>query len=495
MDGLPHELYRPEQVAALDRRAIDTCGVPGALLMERSGVAAYRVLRERWPDCRAPCVLCGGGNNGGDGLVLARLAREAGLVVDLGLAGDPQRLKGSAARAWQDLAGGAGKLDDVDPCAADLVVDALLGTGLDRDVEGRMADTIEAINAAGVPVLSIDIPSGLHADSGAVMGTAVRADLTVGFIGAKRGLYTGPGVERAGTVLLDDLDVPAAVYRDTDPSVRLWYLDQLGTLLPPRPASAHKGNAGHVLVVGGSPGFAGAARLAGEAALRAGAGLVSVATMPAQAGAIVSGCPGLMVHGAEDAADIAPLLDRADVVAIGPGLGRDDWGERMLEAVLSAPADRLLVDADGLNQLASVPRALPADSLITPHPGEAARLLATSVADVQADRFAAAAALHERHGAAVLLKGPGTIVTGDGVAMDIAGTVEPALAVGGSGDVLTGVAAGLRAQGIDRVTAACAATLALLSAGRLAAGHVGTRSVTPMDLLDALGPVLAGPHG
>jgi len=486
----PERLYTAAAVRELDRRAIEDEGIDGYALMTRAAGSAFRCLRLRWPAARRLAVYCGGGNNGGDGLVLARLAREAGLEVDLGLAGDPERLRGAAAQAWQDLVGGAVRLDEFDPAAADVVVDALLGTGLDRPVEGALAEAIEAVNGSGRPVLAIDIPSGLHADSGAILGSAIRADMTVGFIGAKCGLYTGPGIEQAGQIFLDDLDVPAAVYRDGDDAVALWHPRDLPGLLPARRATAHKGDAGHVLVIGGSPGYAGAARLAGEAASRAGAGLVSVATVPEHVGAIVSGCPGLMVHGVEDPAGLAPLLERADVVAIGPGLGRGGWGADLLDAVLAAREARVLIDADGLNQLAASPRALPADSLITPHPGEAARLLACTTAEIQADRFAAATALRERYGAAVLLKGAGTVIAGNEPSMGIAETAEPALAVGGSGDVLTGLAAGLWAQLGDVDRAACMGALALLAAAGEAARRVGARSVMPTDLADALGAVL-----
>lgn len=488
----PRQLYTAAQVRELDRRAIEDHGVDGYELMTRAAAAAFRGLRLRWPGARRLAVYCGGGNNGGDGIVLARLARDAGLEVELGLAGDPGRLRGAAGRAWADWDAQATGLAEPDPAAADVVVDALLGTGLDRPVEGAIADAIEAINAAGRPVLAIDIPSGLDADRGAVLGTAVGAELTVTFIGAKRGLYTGAGVDHAGTVLFDTLALPAAIHDDIGPAVSVSGIGAVAGLLPPRPAGAHKGDAGHVLVVGGGPGFVGAARLCGESALRAGAGLVTVASRPGHVAALVAGCPALMAHGVDTADELQPLLARADAVALGPGLGRTEWARALLQSVLDAAPERLLIDADGLNLLAGEERPPRPGALLTPHPGEAARLLDTTVAAVQADRFAAGRRLAERFEAATLLKGPGTIITAhDGGGTWLVPGAQPALAVGGAGDVLTGIAAGLRAQGASAEAAARCAAALLTAAGAHAARVVGMRSVLPTDLVAVLGPELA----
>lgn len=487
----PPSLYTAAQVRELDRRAIEDHAIDGYALMTRAAEAAFHCLRLRRPAARRLAVYCGGGNNGGDGLVIARLARAAGLEVEVALAQDPERLHGAAARAWQDWEGPATGLEELHPGDADVVVDALLGTGLDRPVEGTVARAIETINRAGRPVLAVDVPSGLDADRGAVLGAAIRAELTVTFIGAKRGLFTGAGVEHAGIVLLDDLDVPAAVHDESGPAVAFFGPERLSPLLPRRAPGAHKGDAGHVLVVGGGPGLAGAARMAGEAALRAGAGLVSVVTRPEHVAALIAGCPALMVHGVEDADSLAPLLERADVVALGPGLGRTPWSHALLRAVLASTPGRMVIDADGLNLLAEEARPLGGAALLTPHPGEAARLLGCTVNAVQQDRFSTCRELSDRFDATVLLKGPGTIVTaGDTGEIMLLPDVRPALAVGGSGDVLTGIVAGLRAQGCAVAEAACCAGVLLTEAARRAERTVGTPSVMPTDLLAVLGPVM-----
>lgn len=487
----PQSLYTAAQVRELDRRAIEDHGIDGYGLMTRAAEAAFRCLRLYRPAARRLAVYCGGGNNGGDGLVIACLARAAGFEVEVALAGNPERLHGAAARAWQDWEGPAAEPEKMHPGDADIVVDAMLGTGLDRPVEGAVARAIEAINRAGRPVLAVDVPSGLDADRGTVLGTAIRADLTVTFIGAKRGLFTGAGVEHAGTVLFDDLEVPHAIHEGIGPSVASFGPEMLPALLPVRAPDAHKGDAGHVLIVGGGPGFAGAARMAGEAALRAGAGLVSVVTRPEHVGALVAGCPALMVHGIEDTDALTPLLERADVVALGPGLGRTPWSHALLRAVLAAAPGHLVIDADGLNLLAEEARPLDGAALLTPHPGEAARLLGSTVNAVQQDRFSACRELADRFNASVLLKGPGTIVTaGDTGAVTLLPGVRPALAVGGSGDVLTGIAAGLRAQGCGVAEAACCAGVLLAEAARRAERKVGIRSVVPTDLLATLGPAM-----
>jgi ADP-dependent NAD(P)H-hydrate dehydratase / NAD(P)H-hydrate epimerase len=443
---LPPELYTAAQVRELDRRAIADHGVAGCTLMERAGQGAFDALRARWPAAQRLGVLCGPGNNGGDGYVIARLARAAGMAVWLVEAAEPGRLKGDAARARADwtAAGGAPLVADAAWPAADVLVDALLGTGLDRVVEGHFAGLIDAINAAGLPVLAVDIPSGLHADTGAVLGRAVRAAVTVSFIGLKTGLFTGEGPTCCGEVLFDDLAVPGEVHTGMVPAATR--LDAACIVrLGRRARGAHKSDFGHVLVVGGDRGMPGAARMAGEAAARTGAGLVSVATHPDHAALLPLVRPELMAHGVAGPGDLSSLLARATVLAVGPGLGRAAWGRRLFARLLETGLP-MVVDADALNLLAGEPVHRDA-WVLTPHPGEAARLLGTDSAHVQADRLGAAARIQQNFGGVCVLKGAGTVIR-DGRDAAICTGGNPGMASGGMGDVLTGIIAALIAQGL-----------------------------------------------
>jgi NAD(P)H-hydrate epimerase len=479
-------LYRAAQVRALDRRAIDDHGIPGYTLMQRAGAAAFAELRARWPAARRIAVACGGGNNGGDGYVVARLAREAGLDVTLLQLGDPQRLHGdtaTAAAAWCAAGGAVAPFTAAGLAGAEVIVDALLGTGLERPVAGAWAEAIEALNSAPAPVLALDLPSGLDADRGVPLGCAVQAAATVTFVGQKPGLYTGAGPDHAGAVRFAGLDLPAAVYAGVGPAARLLGDADLAALPAKRRRVSHKGDHGHVLVVGGAAGMCGAALLAAQAALRAGAGLVSLATRPAHAVALTAVRPELMCLGVDCAADLLPLLRRADVVAIGPGLGRARWGAQLLGAALDSGRP-LVVDADALTLLAGEPERRD-DWVLTPHPGEAARLLGTTVAAVQADRLAAVAALQAAYGGVVVLKGAGSLVADGAGPPALCRDGNPGMAAGGFGDLLTGVIAALRAQGLDAGAAARLGVLLHARAADLAAG-AGERGLLPSDCLEPL---------
>lgn len=482
-DQLPYALYRAAQVREFDRIVIQDFGIPGATLMERAGAAAFARLRERWPAARDLAVVVGQGNNGGDGLVIARLAREAGLAVRALQVGDPARFGADARASLERYLAAGGELRPFQrlPRETELLVDGLFGIGLDRPVEGAWAEAIAAVNAHPAPVLALDIPSGLHADTGCILGSAVRADLTVSFIGLKQGLFTADGPECCGRVAFEGLDVPAAIYGWQVLAARRIDWPRFADLLPPRPRGAHKGRFGHVLVVGGDLGMAGAARLAGEAALRSGAGLVSVATRPEHVAAVVAGRPELMTHGLATPGEVQPLLARATVVAVGPGLGRGAWGRTLLDQVL-ASGRPLVVDADALNLLAEAPRHRD-DWVLTPHPGEAARLLGVGTADIHVDRFAAAAALQQRYGGVVVLKGAGSIVQGPGARPPaVCSGGNPGMASGGVGDVLTGVVAGLIAQGLGADDAAEMGVCLHAAAGDRAAA-AGERGLIASDLL------------
>lgn len=484
MNPLPTAVYRAADVRAMDRHAIEVQGIAGYTLMQRAGEAAFDLLLSAWPAARRLLVACGAGNNGGDGYVVARLAREAGLDVTVAALVDPARLAGDAARAHADYVAAGGTTRVFEPATAracDVVVDALLGTGLDRDVSGPLAACIESLAAAGRPVLALDLPSGLDADSGAVRGVVLPAQRTITFVGLKAGLFLGAGPRCTGRLSFAGLglDVPA-------PGPRLRRLDGslLAGVLPPRPRDAHKGVHGRVLVVGGGPGMAGAARLAAEAALRVGAGLVTVATRPEHVAAVVAGRPEVMCRGVASAADLAPLLAAADVVALGPGLGQDDWGRALFEAALAAPGPRV-VDADALNLLAASPRRR-ADWILTPHPGEAGRLLGWSADAVQADRLQAAAELVARFGGVAVLKGACTLVQGGDGLPWVCDRGNPGMATAGMGDVLTGAIAGLLGQQREPEIAAATGVLAHALAGDRAAAGGGERGLLASDVLAAL---------
>ncbi|MBS1211464.1 MAG: YjeF-related protein [Proteobacteria bacterium] len=482
---LPNSLYRASQVRAMDRYAIEHLGIPGSELMLRAASAAFEILRERWPAARTVSVLCGSGNNGGDGYVLARLARQAGLDVRAYPAADPTGLHGDALTAFHAYRDAEGPVLDFIPEGfegAAVLVDGLLGTGLDRPVSGLYEQIIAAVNRFRGKVLALDIPSGLNADTGCVMGAAVKAEVTVTFIGLKQGLFTGEGPECCGEVMFADLDTPREVQGCEETSARLLPPPPLDLL--PRRRTAHKGHFGHVLIIGGETGYTGAARLAGEAALRAGAGLVSVATRSSHAAFLNEGRPELMCRGVEAPVDLRPLLSNASIVAVGPGLGQSAWARELLAEALASGLP-LVADADALNLIARNPMKR-SQWVLTPHPGEAARLLGVETSAVQTDRFAAIARLQQRYGGTVILKGAGTLVLSESGTPAICRQGNPGMASGGMGDVLCGVIAGLAAQGLSLGPAAELGVVAHAAAADRAAADSGERGLLASDLMPHL---------
>ena len=483
---LPYPLYTANEARALDRIATEEFGIAGSVLMSRAGTAAFETIKQCWPHTQRLVVVCGAGNNAGDGFVVARLAHLEGLSVTAALISDSARLKGDARTAYQQMVDAGLSESRFEPQtleAADLVVDAMFGTGLDRDIIGEWAGVIAAINARAIPVLAIDIPSGLHADTGRVLGAGVHADTTISFIGLKRGMFTGQGRDQCGRIVFDDLQVPEGVYGAITPGAFREELDQLKGALGDRRPSSHKGSFGHVLVIGGERGFAGAPRLAGEAAARVGAGLVSIATRSMHVPVIGVARPELMCHGVEGPDDLEPLLARATVVAIGPGLGQSGWGQALLTAVIQSPRP-LVVDADALNLLATFGHRR-VDWILTPHPGEAARLLSKPTSEIEADRFAALHELVSRFGGVGVLKGAGTLVCAEDGVVGVCTDGNPGMATGGTGDVLTGVIAGLSAQGLPLSQAAHLAVCLHARAGDLAARR-GERGLLAGDIVEHL---------
>ncbi len=484
--SLPPPLYRSEQVRELDRRALRDFGVSGYELMERAAGAVWQIMAARWPDARRIGVACGPGNNGGDGYVLARLVRAAGLdaVVVVAPGSDPRTPDTRrAARDWRE-SGGSVRLFDGRLPIVDVWADAIYGLGLTRPPVDAVQGLIERINASHKPVVALDVPSGLDADRGSVAGDGVRAVLTVGFIGDKRGLHTGPARDFAGEVVVDALGLPTALWQGITPAARLYQIEHLTDGLAPRHPNAHKGEFGHLLCVGGEVGMGGAVRLCAEAALRTGVGLASVATRTEGVAALVAARPEAMTHAVEDADALAVLIAKADVLAVGPGLGMGEWGRSLFEATV-ASGKPLILDADGLNWLAAHPRALP-QAILTPHPGEAGRLLGCSTDQIQADRFSAVEAIAEKFSCVVVLKGAGTLVAAPGQTTAVIATGNPGMATGGMGDVLTGVIGALHAQHLPRFEAAVFGALMHGAAGDAAARIDGERGLLPSDLFPQL---------
>lgn len=482
---MPSVLYTAEQCRELDRVAIEDFGIPGFVLMQRAGRVAFDSLLREWSQPASITVFCGTGNNGGDGHIVAALAAQQGIPVQIVQLGDPARITGDAALALRHAQEAGLALQSLSAARipdSGIIVDALLGTGAKGAPRDDYARAIEIINNSGLPVLAIDVPSGLNADTGHVEGSCVRAQLTTTFIGAKRGLYTGRAPVYTGKIVFADLDVPEAVYSKVPGEV--WYLhdDAYDAVLKPRPPDAHKGDCGHVLVVGGDLGMGGAVLMAAEAAGRVGAGLVSVATRPQHISALLGRRPEFMVRGLDDSMEsLDDLLARATVLVIGPGLGKSDWSRKLFSRAMASPLPKV-VDADALNLISENPEAFAGHSnwVLTPHPGEAARLLNESVAFIQQDRFAAARQLHNRFGGSVVLKGSGSLVASAGrIALVPRG--NPGMASGGMGDVLSGVIAGLIAQGMELFAAAEAGALLHSRAADLAAGD-GERGTLATDL-------------
>ena len=484
MKQLPNNLYTAAQTRELDRITIEEFEVSGTVLMERAGSVAFDVLKQHWPDIKHLCIVCGTGNNGGDGFVVARIAHEQGYQVDVQIVGDSNKIKGDALSAKQRLEGcgvdtkvyGNGKLP-----LADLVVDAIFGTGLNGEVGGDAVHAINAINQHGTPILSLDIPSGLLSDTGHVHSDVVIADVTISFIGLNQGLLTAQGPDCCGELIFDDLNIPSAVTLKVPASVKR--LNIPSSIFKKRNKNSHKGLFGHVLVIGGDIGMSGAARLASEAALRTGTGLVSVATRYAHAAIMNSTRPEIMSYPAERENEITLLIEKATVIAVGPGLGKSDWATTLFVAAINSDKP-LIIDADALNLLAMEP--LKRDNwILTPHPAEAARLLNISVEEVQADRFRAVQKIAEKYGGTVILKGNGSLIYSESETY-LCDKGNPGMASGGMGDVLTGIVSSLLAQGFSLTDAANIGVHLHASAGDAAAKGAGERGLLASDLMPAI---------
>lgn len=487
MLNLPHELYTAEQTRELDRIVTEQHNISTAKLMARAGAAALETIKNYWPQAERIMVICGSGNNGGDGFELARQALAKDYRVVVFQVGDEKDMSAETTAARDAfLATGAEiqKFEDKLP-STDVLVDALLGTGLNREVNGDYARAIAAINETKrIPVLSLDIPSGIHADTGNALGIAVHATMTLSLMGLNKGLFTGEGPNYCGTVCFDSLKVPSAIYKSFTPIARRVSLENDAAGLAPRERTGHKGLYGHLLIIGGDHGMPGAARVAAEAGARVGAGLTSIATRSAHGPTLNLARPELMCYGVENAEDLEPLLRPANALTVGPGLGQGDWGLTLFQKAIETNLP-MVVDADALNLLSKNPQRHD-HWILTPHPGEAARLLNCSSEDIQSDRFNAVKEIQNRYGGIVVLKGSGTLIYNGEDPTRLSTWGNPGMGSGGMGDVLAGVIGGLLAQHFSLMDAACVGVTLHGMAGDKAAEQDGERGMLAMDLMPHL---------
>ncbi len=511
LSKLPRNLYRAEQVRQLDRLAIEEFNIAGIELMRKAGSVAFDCVMENWPQTRHLQIFTGSGNNAGDGFIVAGLARQQGLSVDVVCVGDVDKLNGEAKDAYDWACGlkvSMRKYSEIDlerenEHAQTAIIDALLGTGLDRNVEGEYKSAIDYLNSLSAPVVAIDMPSGLSADTGMSLGSTVNADLTITFIAMKLGLLTGEGRDFVGELVCHKLDIPEEVTTHANaPQAVAQRIDinYAAQQLYPRQHSSHKGNHGHVVIVGGDYGFGGAGILAAEAAQRSGAGLVSLITRPEHRQSLLARAPEIMVLTCEENAEaIEEVLRKASAIAIGPGLGRSDWSRGLLQQVMGVQlGDKtpLVIDADALQLLAERSQLLSSTRrenwILTPHPGEAGVLLNKTTAEIQSDRVASVSELAQRWGGCCLLKGSGSLIACTKKGADkkagpqsifLCTEGNAGMASGGMGDVLTGLTTSLLAQGLDLESAICCAVCVHGEAADLAVDFEGQRGLAASDLL------------
>lgn len=505
-------LVTAQEMREIDRRAIEEYGIPGVVLMENAGRSVARTVMGKLGKVQGKrvLILCGKGNNGGDGLVAARHLFQYGVVTKVFLACEPEDFTGDAKvnfEIWERLgqqvfslvSSNGLQLLKLALMQSDAVVDALYGTGFRGKMPDRLGKIVETINAAGKLVVAVDVPSGLEADTGRVNGQCIRADLTVTFGLPKLGLAVEPGAGYAGELTVADISLPRALTDKTGPGRYLLTKELVASWVLPRPAVAHKGNFGRVLVVGGARGMLGAACLAAFAALRTGAGLVTLGVPRSLQDAAAAKLTEVMTSGLQETpegslsqaahAEIMGFLKHCTVLALGPGMSQHPETAALVRDLVSTAELPVVLDADGLNAFVGEGKAFSGRNsplIVTPHPGEMSRLLDKSVAAVQSDRVRIAERAAREWGAVVVLKGARTVVASPDGFTAVNTTGNPGMATGGSGDVLTGVIAALVAQGYEPFQAAAAAVYIHGRAGDVAAGEKGQMGLVAGDLIESL---------
>ena len=469
-------LYTAAQQQNIEKQFNRELGASNLLLIRRAAEAVIQEVLFRWPKSIKVTFYCGSGKNSADGLIVAGLLANRGFLIKVVMVGEKSKFCTEVAIAMRFCKQtNAEFVADHDIGEEDLIVDAIFGTGLNRKVSGVHLKAIEKINKSQKPVLAIDIPSGLSADDGTILGEAVRAHRTLSLVVRKKGLYTGKGSSVAGKVICNDLNIPPKFFHPTN--THLLQIDECLLEIPERDKDAPKTAFGHVLVVGGEYGMGGAVIMAAEAAFRSGAGLVSVATRNRHALALLLRQPEIMAHGVSCDAELDPLIERATHVVLGPGLGKSEWS-RWLFAKLVSSGKKGVIDADALNILSESPRDCH-DWVLTPHAGEATRLLN---GDQDMNRFSTLTRLHKKFGGVIVLKGSGSLIT-DGETTTVCPYGNPGMAVAGMGDVLSGVVGGLLAQGMSLFKAAQTAVVLHARAGDQVALNAGARGLMATDLI------------
>lgn len=477
-------VYRTAEIRAAEQKAC-SAGIPESVLMERAGAAALETLNTCFPDAQSIAIFCGAGNNAGDGYVLARLLHERQVPVTVFALKAPEDLPDTARMAaFKALQRGVSvrEFEEAEEMEVSVVVDALLGTGLRDAPSGLFAQAISLINNYARPVLALDIPSGLAADTGEALGEVVKATVTISFVALKLGLYLRDGIDCCGKIVSDCLEIAHCL----DTSARaatLLEVSRLQKVLPARARNTHKGDYGHVLCIGGGIGMPGSIRMSAEAALRVGAGMVTIATLPRHVNACAN-LPEAMVHGVETAQDLQPLLARASVCVLGPGLGTDAWGRTLFQAAIASMLPTV-VDASALTLLAEMPQH-DDNWILTPHPGEAARLLGVSSTAVQDDRLEALTRLQQQFGGVIVLKGARTLVQTPSGDTSLCGAGNPGMASAGMGDVLSGIIGGLLAQGLTLADAATSGVMLHATVADRAARVAGERGMLARDVIAGL---------
>jgi NAD(P)H-hydrate epimerase len=499
-----------EVMQQLDRRTIETYGIPGLELMERAGTHVAEIIKTRFgssKECSA-LILAGKGNNGGDGFVVARLLAEAGWQVTLLLFAEADALSGDAKRNYDCIPATVKQSyfqkhthDEINGLmiAASVIVDALFGTGLKTALSGIYADAVKLINSCGRPVVTVDIPSGVDATSGETPGEAIRADITVTFGAAKIGQFIYPGAGYVGELIVTDIGIPSALL-DKAPFVEIIDKEHAAGLVQPRRKTAHKGSCGHCLIIAGSTGKSGAATMAANSAMRSGAGLVTLA-VPAGIHSVVevkttevmtvplaeTACGSVAL---EALGTIKGLLAGRDVAAVGPGLGDHTETVALIREIVCTATLPLALDADALNALGGDMSPLKKSAspalILTPHPGEMARLCGATVAEIESDRLEAARSFAVANKCYLLLKGAGTVVAAPDGRLAINTSGNPGMASGGMGDVLTGVITALLGQGYEPFAACCLGAFCHGLAADLAAAAKGETGLIATDVQEML---------